>query len=182
LPPPRLGGIAGARRSAGAREKVRPSFYGGSGRGLPGVIGKPFTAASNHGREGLRARFSGLLPGQPTGLRAAAAQAPARPGWLAAPGRAGWARTGRGGYPGIQPGLPLRAAPPTASALATAMLGTYLLDHVQQHRLGRFFGRPGYLPIGNLLGWMRVCVLEESLAAPLACPGQLLPNCCPIVN
>lgn len=50
----------------------------------------------------MRAFFR-IAAGQPTGLRAAA-------------GRAGWARTGHGGYPGIQPGLPLRAAPPTASA------------------------------------------------------------------
>lgn len=51
----------------------------------------------------------------------------------------------------------------------------YLLDYLEQHRLGP--AEPaiypaGYLPAGNLLAWVCVCVLEELypiLVAPKVC-------------
>jgi hypothetical protein len=134
------------------------------------------------------------------GRAASAAQGGAiGPGRLPGPvssRRPEWAARRAGGYSRLQPGLLPRAAHhERVSALAKAMFDTYSLDHLQLHRVGPdrpLFCPPGYLLVGNLLAWMRVCVLEELLTSlPLTAlplldpnlgPNDCVPTCCPIVN
>src|ERR1700722_9639364 len=63
------------------------------------------------------------------------------------------------------------------------MLGAYLLDHAAQdwRGPGGLFAGRRQLPAGNLLVWMRVCVLEE-LLTDLAWSESLASYCYPIVK